>query len=38
MGGLRLFEIWDKDLWDEEFERAKESFPQVSQNLLDIGI
>jgi MraZ protein len=38
VGGLRLFEIWDKDLWDEAFERAKENFPQVSQNLLDIGI
>jgi len=38
VGGLRLFEIWDKDLWEEEFERAKESFPEVSQNLLDIGI
>ena len=38
VGELKLFEIWDKDKWEEEFERAKESFPQVSQSLSELGV
>ncbi|MBW1666520.1 MAG: division/cell wall cluster transcriptional repressor MraZ [Deltaproteobacteria bacterium] len=38
VGGLKLFEIWDKERWEEEFERAKASFPEVSQGLSQLGI
>jgi MraZ protein len=38
VGGLKLFEIWDRERWEEEFERAKRSFPQVSQALQGLGI
>ncbi|MBN1106089.1 MAG: division/cell wall cluster transcriptional repressor MraZ [Deltaproteobacteria bacterium] len=38
VGELKLFEIWDREKWEEEFERAKTSFPQVSQALSELGI
>ena len=38
VGGLKLFEIWDRERWEEEFERAKREFPQVSQALQGLGI
>jgi MraZ protein len=38
VGGLKLFEIWDRERWEEEFERAKRDFPQVSQALQGLGI
>jgi len=38
VGGLKIFEIWDKENWDEEFEQAKVSFPEVSKSLSEIGI
>jgi len=38
VGELKLFEIWDKEKWDEEFEKAKCSFPEVSQSLSELGI
>ena len=38
VGELKLFEIWDKGRWEEEFERAKSSFPEVSQALSELGI
>jgi len=38
VGHLTRFEIWDKARWEEEFERAKESFPEVSQSLTELGI
>jgi MraZ protein len=38
VGGLRIFEIWDKEKWEEEFEQAKGSFPDVSQSLSGLGI
>jgi MraZ protein len=38
VGGLKLFEIWDRERWEEEFERAKRNFPQVSQDLQGLGI
>jgi MraZ protein len=38
VGHLTRFEIWDKDRWEDEFERAKEAFPGASQSLSDLGI
>ncbi len=38
VGGLKLFEIWDREQWEEEFERAKRDFPQISQALSGLGI
>jgi len=38
VGHLTRFEIWDKDRWEEEFERAKKSFPGISQSLSSLGI
>ncbi|MBW2028469.1 MAG: division/cell wall cluster transcriptional repressor MraZ [Deltaproteobacteria bacterium] len=38
VGELKLFEIWDREKWEEEFERAKEIFPDVSQSLSELGI
>ena len=38
LGHLMRFEIWDKVRWEEEFERVKESFPDASQSLSDLGI
>jgi MraZ protein len=38
VGELKLFEIWDKEKWEEEFDKAKESFPEVSQSLSELGI
>ena len=38
VGGLKLFEIWDRERWEAEFERAKRSFPEVSQGLHGLGI
>ena len=37
VGGLRFFEIWDKEKWEEEFEKAKKDFPEVSQALPGLG-
>lgn len=38
IGGLKIFEIWDREKWDEEFAAAKGSFPEVSQSLSGLGI
>jgi MraZ protein len=38
VGGLKLFEIWDREKWEEEFEKAKTSFPEVSQSLSGLGL
>ena len=38
VGELKRFEIWDKVKWEEEFQRAKEDFPEVSQALSELGI
>jgi len=38
VGHLTRFEIWDRDRWEEEFERAKKAFPGASQSLSDLGI
>ncbi|MCP4668396.1 MAG: division/cell wall cluster transcriptional repressor MraZ [Deltaproteobacteria bacterium] len=38
VGELKRFEIWDRVRWDEEFQRAKEEFSEVSQSLKELGI
>jgi len=38
VGELKRFEIWEKAKWEEEFERAKVRFPEVSQTLSELGI
>ena len=38
VGHLMRFEIWDRVKWEDEFERVKESFPDASQSLSDLGI
>jgi MraZ protein len=37
VGELKRFEIWDKERWEEEFQRAKEKFPDASQSLSELG-
>lgn len=38
VGGLKLFEIWDREKWETEFEKAKANFPQVTQMIPGLGI
>lgn len=38
VGELKLFEIWDKEKWEKEFQRAMAKFPEVSQSLSELGI
>jgi MraZ protein len=38
VGGLKLFEIWDKEKWEKEFEKARNDFPEVSQSLSGLGL
>ena len=38
VGELKLFEIWDKDSWDKEFQRARDEFLEASQALSGLGI
>ncbi len=38
VGELKLFEVWDKERWDEEFQRATADFPKVSESLSVLGI
>ncbi len=38
VGELRLFEIWDKEKWEDEFQKAMANFPEVSQSLSELGI
>jgi len=38
VGELKIFEIWDRERWDEEFETARQSFAQDSQVLSELGI
>jgi len=37
-GQLKKFEIWDKERWEEEFERVKDAFPEASPSLLELRI
>jgi len=38
VGELKRFEIWDKDKWDEEFERVKAGFPAAAESLPELSI
>lgn len=38
VGELKRFEIWDKDKWDEEFERVKTSFAEAAESLPELSI
>jgi len=38
VGELKKFEIWDKDRWEEEFQRSKAGFSEVGQSLSELGI
>lgn len=38
VGGLKLFEIWDREKWEEEFARAKTNFPEMGKALSEMGI
>ncbi len=38
VGELKKFEIWDKDKWEEEFQKARVNFPKDSQSLTELGI
>ncbi len=38
VGGLKLFEIWDKEKWEAEFEKAKNGFPEAGKALSELGI
>ena len=38
VGELKKFEIWDKDKWGEEFQRAMVNFPVDSESLSELGI
>jgi len=38
VGSLKRFEIWDKERWEEIFERARDRFPMASQKLREFGI
>ena len=38
VGELRKFEIWEKNKWEDEFQRAKENFAKESQALSELGI
>lgn len=38
VGELKLFEIWDREEWEKEFQRTMAKFPEVSQSLSELGI
>jgi MraZ protein len=38
VGELKLFEIWDREKWEKEFQRTMAKFPEVSQSLSELGI
>ena len=38
VGMLNKFEIWSKDLWDKELEKARENFEDISESLAEFGI
>ena len=38
VGELKRFEIWNREKWETEFQRAKMAFPEVSQSLAELGI
>ena len=38
IGGLKKFEIWDREKWAVEFDRVSENFREASQALPDLTI
>ena len=38
VGELKKFEIWDKEKWDVEFQRAMDHFSNDSQSLSGLGL
>jgi MraZ protein len=38
VGGLKYFEIWDKEKWEEEFEKTKAGFPAAIQSIKGLGV
>ncbi len=38
VGELIKFEIWEKNRWEKEFQRSKESFGTDSESLSEFGI
>jgi MraZ protein len=38
VGALKKFEIWEKQRWEREFQRARKDFPKVSEVLAELGI
>jgi MraZ protein len=38
VGMLNKFEIWSKELWDKELEKARENFEDISESLAEFGI
>ena len=38
VGELIKFEIWEKDKWEQEFQRSRESFAAASESLTEFGI
>jgi len=38
VGQLKRFEIWEKDRWEKEFQKARKEFPKASQALSELGI
>jgi MraZ protein len=35
VGLMNRFEIWNKDVWEEEFIKYKESFDEISENMAE---
>jgi MraZ protein len=38
VGMLNKFEIWSKELWDKELEKARNNFEDISESLAEFGI
>ncbi len=38
VGELNLFEIWDRECWESEFQKVRENFSEASQSLSELGI
>jgi DNA-binding transcriptional regulator/RsmH inhibitor MraZ len=35
---LNKIEIWSRERWDEEIQRAVQNFDQISEELADFGL
>ena len=38
VGALIKFEIWEKEKWEEEFQRSRVSFAEASETLTELGV